>query len=356
MGNEPLRVGDLRRRFDPSGMLDLVRSFPSHMIDAWERGRAFAGSVDSRPVGHVVVCGMGGSAIGGDMARSFLGDRLSVPLHVNRHYGVAASYQRNSFFVFSSYSGNTAEVLAAYETARGLGIPSAAVTSGGELERRCGADGVPVCKIPSGMPPRAAIAYSFFPLVAILRALGLAGVDESEVEEASRMLERRCVEYTSESLANGAAELAHRIAGCLPIVYSCGGLFEAVARRWSSQFNENGKSLAHFATFTELDHNEIVGWHALKRVREQTVVISLEDEEDHPLAAKQAGIALEVIGPLCGGVIRVRGAPGSRLTRILSAMILGDFASIYLAYLNGVDPTPVSNIDYLKDRLRKTTG
>jgi glucose/mannose-6-phosphate isomerase len=356
MADGSRRLDELRRRFDTKGMFDLVRAFPSHMVDAWERGNRFAGSIETRAVGQVVVCGMGGSAIGGDMVRSFLGDGLSVPLQVNRHYGVPASLRRDAFFVFSSYSGNTGETLAAYDAVRGQGIPSAAITSGGELERRCRTDGVPVCSIPGGMPPRAAIAYSFFPLLLTLGALGLAKADEAEFGEAAEALRRWCEEYASDSPENDAARLAGQLEGKLPFVYSCGGLFDAVARRWSCQFNENAKSLAHFGTFTELNHNEIVGWKALEGVRGRIVVISLEDQEDHPMARKQADIALGIVEPLSGGVVRVPGVAGRRMTRILTAMILGDFTSVYLACLNGVDPTPVSNIDFLKERLRKSSG
>lgn len=352
MASRP-RFGELRGRFDSRGMLDLVRAFPSHMADAWERGKQFARTIEPRPLSRVVVCGMGGSAIGGDMVASFLGDRLSCPIHVNRRYSVPAALPRDAFFVFSSYSGNTAETLSAYGAVSRLGVPACAITSGGELARRCGEDGVPVCVIPGGMPPRAAIAYSFFPLLLALGALGVAAVDESEFQGAVSALERRCQEYGTDDESNEAQTLAERLSGRLPFVYSCGGLFEAVARRWSCQFNENSKSLSHFASFTELNHNEIVGWQALGDLRSRIVVVSLEDEDDEPSALRQADISFGIVGALCGGVHRVPSVPGSRMTRILSAMILGDFASVYLAYLNGVDPTPVANIDFLKERLQR---
>ncbi len=334
-------------------MFDLVRAFPSQMADAWERGKRFARTaLEPIKTGKIVVCGMGGSAIGGDMVRSYLGDRLNVPLHVNRNYDVPASLRGDSFFVFSSYSGNTGETLASYEAVRGSGAPAIAITSGGTLGRLCEEDGIPVCSIPGGMPPRSAIAYSFFPLIQALHASGLADADASEFEDAHKTLTTICGQYSSFEAQNAAADLAFRLKGKLPFVYSCGGLFEAVAKRWGCQFNENGKTLAHVATFTELNHNEIVGWNALEPDRGVIVPVSLEDEEDHPMARKQAGIALGLIEPLSAGVIRVSGAPGPRMTRILSAMILGDFASVYLAYLNGVDPTPVKNIDLLKEQLK----
>jgi glucose/mannose-6-phosphate isomerase len=353
MADYSKKLQALRGDFDKNGMLDLVMAFPTHMTDAWERGKSFAGQLKTETPKKIILFGMGGSAIGGDMVRSYLGDRLRVPLHVNRAYDVPASFREEALFVFSSYSGNTGETLAAYDAVRGAGVPAVAITSGGELEKLCGRDSIPVCKIPGGMPPRSAIAYSFFPLLCTLDATGIARVDDVEFEEARTALEQLCASYGPDSPDNEAADLAHTLHGKLPFVYSCGGIFEAVSRRWSCQINENGKSLAHFATFSELNHNEIVGWKALESMRRDIVVISLEDEEDHPMALKQADIALEIIGPLSSGIIRIPNVVGGRMTRILSAMILGDFTSVYLAYLNGVDPTPVTNIDFLKDRLKK---
>jgi glucose/mannose-6-phosphate isomerase len=337
---------------DESGMLELVASFPSHMKDAWERGAEFAAGVKKAPASQIVVCGMGGSAIGGDMVRSFLGDRLELPLLVNRSFTVPASFVSGGLFIFSSYSGNTGETLSAYRSVRGSGRPMFAITSGGELADLCEEDGVPVCRIPGGMPPRAAIAYSFFPLTHVLSALGVTSVSDDERDEALEKLGTLCGLYRSDDPANRAAELAYLLEGKLPLVYSGSGLLEAVARRWSTQLNENSKSLAHFATLPELTHNEIVGWHALDELRDNMFVVRLDDAEDDATARKQADIAMEIIEPHAAGTATVLEDEGSRLTRILSCMILGDFVSVYLAFLNGVDPTPVRNIDILKQRLR----
>ena len=349
-------IADLRSKLDSKGMFGLVKAFPAHMTDAWDRGRRFSPGLERARVSRVVVCGMGGSAIGADMVRSFLGNELSVPIHVSRFYDVPAALRRDSFFVFSSYSGNTAETLAAYDLVRAGGSPSAAITTGGELGARCRRDGVPVCEIPGGMPPRAAIAYTFFPLLHVLAALGAARTDEDGFAEAVRAVETRCGEYSSENAPNEALRIAETLSGRMPYVFSRGGLFDAVARRWSCQFNENAKTIAHYAVFTEPNHNEIMGWERRAPWHERIVAVSLEDEEDHPAAVEQARIALGIIQPLAGGVVRVASSPGNRLARILSAMILGDFASVYLAYLNGVDPTPISVIDSLKDRLRESAG
>lgn len=346
------KLKELGEKLDERKMIDLVASIPSHMSDGWAIGGEFAAGLKKTSASRIVVCGMGGSAIGGDMVRSALGDRLSVPLVANRSYRVAPSLIKDAVFVFSSYSGNTAETLSAYDSVRKSGRPSFAITSGGELGSRCEADGVPVCKIPGGMPPRSAISYSFFPLLRILTALGLADVTEGEYEEARKTLAKLSDTYQSDDPANRAASLAYELVGKLPFMYSTGGLMEAVARRWCTQINENSKSLAHYAVLPELTHNEIVGWEALPELRDNIVIVRLDDEDDDPMAKRQADIAMEVVEPHCAGMVTLS-ASGCRMTRILSMMMLGDFVSVYLGYLNGVDPTPVKNIDLLKGRLKK---
>jgi len=342
-----------RSTLDTSGMLDLTTAFPSQMDDAWGIGSEFARSVEKTSASRVVVCGMGGSAIGGDMVRSFFGDSLRVPVFVNRSYEVAPALVDGGLFIFSSYSGNTGETLSAYDAVRGSGRPMLAITGGGQLAERCKEDGVPVCSIPGGMPPRAAIAYSFFPLMHTLSALGLATeVAKEDYDEAHATLGTLCQSYRAAGPDNHAAVLADELHGKLALIYSGSGLLEAVARRWVTQINENSKSLAHFALLPELAHNEIVGWDALQEIRSKIVVIHLVDRDDGEMASKQAEIAIEIIGPHSGSVMEVAGGEGGRLSRILSAMILGDFVSVYLAFLNDVDPTPVKNIDTLKKRLR----
>lgn len=340
---------ELQRSLDKGNMLGRVTSFPSQMRDAWERTEKFAETLSAIPARRVVVCGMGGSAIGGDMVRSFFGDNLSVPLFVNRGYSVPSPLIEDALFVFSSYSGNTGETLSAYEQVQAAGAQIIAITSGGELQKRCKRDGVPACIIPGGMPPRSAIAYSFFPLVGILNATGLARLNSADISDAHAVVTTLCEQCSSDSEKNGSAHLAYALQDTLPFVYSSPGLFEAVAKRWSCQFNENSEMLAHYASFTELNHNEIVGWN--DAIQADVAVVSLEDEDDHPLATKQAEVGLDIAGEHAVAVIRLNELTGTRLERILSAMLIGDFTSVYLAYLNGVDPTPVTNIDLLKKRL-----
>ena len=356
--NEKVDFEQLRPQLDPSGMLALAQSFPSHMEDAWGIGRSFAADVTPGDYRQVVVCGMGGSAIGGDMLRSFFGDRLKSPLTSVRGYQVPAHVGESTLVVVSSYSGNTGETLSSYESMRGRGAKVVAVSGGGKLEKLCHEDGVPFCTIPGGMPPRAAIAYSFVPMLHILRAAGVARFEDDEFVESLETARGLARDYSPQEQDNPAVELARALENNLPYVYSGPGLMQAIARRWACQFNENSKSPAHFAEFPELNHNEIVGWRdgGAGDLYKRVVVLSLEDRDDHDMTRRQTEIGLGIERPLAAAVHRFDGGRGGRLSRMISLLMLGDFASIYLAYLYGVDPTPVENIDYLKNKLAQSSG
>jgi glucose/mannose-6-phosphate isomerase len=351
-------MDDLRKQLDPSDMLGRVLAFPSQMETAWEIGNAFVktATLSSGPFTRVVVCGMGGSAIGGDLARSFLGERASVPIVVWRDYGLPVNLARGALVIVSSYSGNTGETLAGYDAARREAKAIVAVTSGGELAKHCVRDGVPFCTIPGGMPPRSAIAFSFFPMLLILRASGVAEFAADEYTEAVSIATERRDTYAPSRPGNTAIELARAIHGNTGFIYASPLLLEGVARRWACQFNENAKTIAHVATFPELDHNEIVGWAVAPHLIPHSVVVSLEDRDDHEWTRRQVDISLSIIGEHAARVVRLEAPGGGRLARMLAMMQLGDFTSVYLAYLNGVDPTPVTTIDRLKKALADQTG
>jgi glucose/mannose-6-phosphate isomerase len=221
----------------------------------------------------------------------------------------------------------------------------------GELAKRCARDGVPCCAIPGGMPPRSAIGYSLLPILQVLRAAGVATFDDAEYQEALDAARDRCDAYAPARAGNGAIELAQDLHGRTAFVYAAPALLEGVARRWACQINENAKTLAHFAFFPELNHNEIVGWEAGEHIMSKAVIISLEDRDDHPMTRRHAAIGLSLMSPFAATVERLETPAGGRLARMLSVMLLGDFASVYLAYLNDVDPTPVKKIDALKQAL-----
>jgi glucose/mannose-6-phosphate isomerase len=350
----------LRAQLDPGDMLGRTIKFPEQMEAAWKIGAEFApraaAALRGKSFERVVVCGMGGSAIGGDLARSFLGERAKVPILSCRDYFLPANLARGALVIASSYSGNTGETLSAYEAARTHAAAVIAITSGGELAQRCSRENVPVCTIPGGMPPRAAIGLSLFPMLHVLRAAGVAAFDDKEYTEALAAVKDRCDAYAPARRDNAAMEIAQDLHGRTAFVYGAPGLLEGVTRRWVTQMNENAKTLGHFAFFSELNHNEIVGWEVPETLMKNAVIISLEDREDHPMTHRQAEVSLALVGPLAARVERLETPGGGRLARMLCMMLLGDFVSVYLAYLNGVDPTPVKKIDTLKKQLAGQAG
>lgn len=343
----------LRASYDRDDMLGRVVRFPDQMREAWEIGREFAVSVPAGDYRRIVVCGMGGSAIGGDLLRSFFGDRLRVPVIGCRDYRVPGYLADGALVVVSSYSGNTGETLSAFESILDTSATPVAVSSGGRVEALCGERSVPLCRIPGGMPPRSAIGYSFLPMTWIVRAAGLGSFEDSEYEEALAAVEQLCATCAPDSDDNPALSLAHELSGRVPFVYAGPGLMEAVARRWVCQLSENSKMLGHFAYYPELNHNEIVGWETQEELMDSIAVVSLEDRDDHPMTVRQTEAGLGIIEPLAAATIRLSSDEGGRMKRLLTTMILGDFISVYLALLNGVDPTPVKKIDFLKEQLKK---
>ncbi len=332
-------------------MYGLVTALPAQIDHAREIGNAFVDGVSASGFTRAGVCGMGGSAIGADLARAFLAERLAAPLVSVRGYEAPAYLRDDSLVILSSYSGNTGETLAAFESLQGGTSVLIAVTSGGELAERCEAAGVPVCRIPGGMPPRTAVGYSLIPLLMILRVAGLASFADWEIAEAAKVARDVCAENSVDEAGGRAGEIAAAIHGTIPIVYAAAGLLEGVARRWACQFEENAKTLAHFALYPELNHNEIVGWQNPAERLAGTSIISLVDGDDAPLSARQRDIGLEIVTPLTAGVHRVDTPRGGRLARMLGSLVFGDLVSVYLALLAGVDPTPVEKIDYLKKQL-----
>lgn len=336
---------------DPNGMIDLVSATPDQFEEGWQRAAGVVAGLRATNASHVVVVGMGGSAIAGDLVRSCFGPELERYVHVCRGGDIPKAISRNAFYVFSSYSGGTAETLGIYDAVRHAGMQAVAVTSGGALEDRCKRDGIRVCELPPGLPPRAALGYSFPIVLRIASAVGAGPMNEADCDETVQLLRDLSGRLTSTGADNTAAALAGELHGKYPVIYACNGLLASVARRWGTQLNENSKSLGHVAVFPELVHNEICGWDGKTGVEGIAHIVSLEDVEDSDAAKRRRDIMFEGIENVVGDVTRVHSEGHSRMARLMTAVMLGDFTSVYLAYLYGIDPTPVERISALKTRL-----
>lgn len=337
---------------DPQRMRDRIAGLPVQCADAWRLVRDFSLPDSYRSVRGVVVLGMGGSAIGGDLAAGLTADECPVPVIVVRGYDLPAWVGPETLVVGSSYSGKTEETLTAFRQALERGCKTVVVTTGGDLARWAEERGLPLLRFSPCLAPRAAIGYSLMLLLGILWRAGLVRDYGEDLNEAIAVLQEWQQELRPETptVRNPAKRLAGQLIGKLPVIYGAGFL-APVARRWKGQFNENAKQWAFWEDMPELNHNSVVGYGMPEEVRERVYVVMLRSRQDHPRVQARWEVTRELL--LQEGIapdeIWARGK--SPLAQMLSLVHFGDYASLYLALLNGADPTPVAPIDYLKKRL-----
>ena len=337
-------MNDLAARIaeqDSGDQLDAALSLPDHLRDAlW---RVSSAKLEPMESDGLLVCGMGGSAIGGDLAAAALGTRLIRPLDVIRGYGVPSWTSPDRVIFCSSYSGNTEETLACYDAAEAVGARRIVATTGGAIGEAARRDGVPVIGMPAGLQPRAAVGYTFAIAAEVAALVGAGDAIRTEIDSSAAHLET-----AKDSLLELAASLAERIHGSVPLLYGC-GLTVPIAYRWKCQINENAKLPAFSHQLPEMNHNEIVGWGRAERGAYSAVLI--EDDDQHPRERRRMELTAELVEPNARDVIRVTTVGESRTERLLWSVMLGDLLSLELAARAGADPTPVAVIEDLKDRL-----
>jgi len=331
---------------DSAGIVADVLALPHQLRDGLWRVES-AGIAPFDAPGGLVVAGMGGSGIGGLLARAALGDRASRPIVVTRDYALPPWASPESVVLCISYSGDTEETLAAYDAAGAVGARRIVVTTGGALAEAARVDGVPVVPMPAALQPRAAVGYM---TVAVLEVAALAGVAQrvsTEIDVAAAHLERLAAEWGPGGADDGLARaVARDLHGAVPVVFGAGPT-SAVAYRWKTQINENAKVPAMSAELPEADHNEIEGWAGADGLGAFAAVF-LDDSDLHPRVRERIAATERVIGRAARSARRVESRGEARVERVLSLVMLGDLVSVYLSVLRGVDPTPVHAIAQLK--------
>lgn len=341
-------------QLDPSRMRDRVAELPQQCLDAWDLVQGLELPASYAEADKVVVLGMGGSAIGGDLARTLAQDVARVPIILVREYTVPDYVDSSTLVIASSYSGNTEETLAALDEAIARGARCVGVGTGGKLERRIRDAGMPFLKFSYEAAPRAALGYSLVCLAGILDRAGVAEINPDDLQEAVEEMRAWQSEVALEvpESGNAAKQLARGLHGHVPVVYGA-GLLSEVARRWKGQFNENAKAWAFFEVMPELNHNAVLGYANPPELRQRLFVISLRSGYDHPRVGVRFDVTAELLGEqgIPHEVVWARGE--SRLAQMLSVIHFGDYVSLYLAYLYGTDPSPVDAISYLKEQLAR---
>lgn len=351
------RILDDRARItalDPDGMLGLVAGFGKLLSEAVGIARG-ADLSHSNPPDNVVVLGMGGSAIGGDLVRSLMGDQLEVPIKVSRGYRLPRFVDASTLVVASSYSGNTEETLSALRAALETRARIVCLCSGGEMEAIANEEGLPLVKLKAGQPPRSALPFSFAALLRVLAADQVIPEMMDALETSTVWINELSRRFGPEvpSVENQAKQLAIKIGGKLPVIYGSVDRLEFVARRWATQFSENGKQLAYFSVLPEMNHNEIVGWKHPAEAVGELVPVFLRDCDDHPRVQLRFEITKELLTGRLETVLECESIGEGWINRFWSLVMLGDFTSIYLAALNQEDPTQIDMIDTLKNRLSR---
>jgi glucose/mannose-6-phosphate isomerase len=343
------------KSFDKSNMFGVLKDFSVQVKDAIRIANKFRlNKFDTKGIKNIIVSGLGGSAIGGDLFRSYTQYEIKIPVTINRNYTLPKFADSNTLVVISSYSGNTEETTSAYRQAIEKKCKIICITSGGEVKKIAAKNKHNCVTIPKGFQPRCALGYSFFTLLILFVKLGFIKDRAEEVNEAVKILENEAYEYTNLSPdKNLALKIAIDLKGKLPIVYSSADIMDVVNLRWRGQLSENAKILAYGNLYPEMNHNELVGWKLNAGFLKKIVVIFLKDADDNKRIKLRMDITSGIYKKYADNLIKLESNGEYKLGRIFDLIYLGDWVSFYLAILNKVNPTPVDVISYLKNELEK---
>jgi glucose/mannose-6-phosphate isomerase len=343
------------KRIDTSDMLARVREMPRQVALA----RRVAGAVEldqrHREVDAVLVLGMGGSAIGAELVAGIAGDRLRVPLIIHRDYGLPGWATERTLVIAASHSGDTVETLSGGAEARRRGLPLVVASTGGALGRQADSDGTPYLHYQQPGQPRAAIGFGVGLLHELLANAGLL-VDPDPlapaVENLEAMLERNAPGVETD--ANPAKQLAWAMFGRIPLIFGAGGL-TSVAHRWKTQLNENAKAWAAYEPMPEANHNAIEGTLNPRELSDAVYVVEIRERGEAEHIAARYRVVEELLGERATNRSVYWAEGPSALARTLDAVAMGDLVSVYLAILYQTDPTPVTLLAMLKERLARST-
>lgn len=342
------------KRYDSQNMLFHIQNIPELCNQAWQIATGFNLSPDYSGINKVVVLGMGGSAIGGDLVASLISTEASVPIFIHRDYDLPAFVDNQTLIIASSYSGMTEETLSAFKQALKTDSRKLVITTNGILKELAQKRGIPVLVFQYKTQPRAALPFSFLPILNFIHRMGFISdksVDFSEMLNVLNKLIKK-IHKTIPISQNKAKQLAIRLYGKITVIYGA-GITREVARRWKTQINENSKAWAFYESFPELNHNAIVGFQFPPEPASNMLVIMLQSNNLTTSILHRYRITSQILKKANVNFNIIKGLGKSSLAQMMSLVLFGDYVSYYLAILNQTDPTPVDNIDFLKVELRK---
>jgi len=334
-------------------MLQHIHNVPDMCLQAWQTAQDLALPSDYTHVDKVIILGMGGSAIGGDLVNDLVTSEAKVVITVHRDYDLPAFVDDKTLIIASSYSGMTEEVLHSFEQALLTDSKKLVITTGGKLKNLADNTGIPLYCFDYKSQPRAALPFSFMPILAFLQQLGFISDKSQDVLQMIQVLRELSsgIKETVPLANNPAKQLARKIHGHLAVIYG-GGILSQVAHRWKTQLNENSKTWAFYEIIPELNHNAVVGYQFPTELSSKIAVVLLRSPSLPHRIQVRYKVTCQLLDQAGIDYYSVDSEGSTPLSQIMSLVLFGDYVSYYLALLNNINPSPVSAIDYLKEQLR----
>ena len=343
-----------RHTIDPENMHKLIFDFPDHIVQALKIGKKITNHNHYEDIQNIVIAGMGGSAIGGDLVKLLTKNELKIPFVISRNYKLPNWVNQNTLVICSSYSGNTEETLSCFDDSLNKGAKIIGISTGGKLTELLIKNKFDLITIPSGLQPRAALAFSFVPMLCLLNKLGFISSNFiQELNSSIDLLNTLRDKYCGQNDQNPSYTIAQRIYKTIPIIYGENECTGIIALRWKGQLSENAKMLVFCNDLPEMNHNEIVGWENNKTIIKKFSVIWLKDPEDHPRVIARQTSTKDMIGKIASNHENISLKGDTQFIRLLHLVHYGDWVSYWCAILHQTDPTSVTKIDQLKRILSK---
>lgn len=343
-----MQISEMIKKHDPANQFQVLKDSYTQVEYAWNLNIDLS-SIDTSKIKNIILTGLGGSAIGGELIQNFFRTELKYPYTVNRNYELPPYANEETLVLASSYSGNTEETISALNEAIAKKCQIVCVTTGGKMEEIAKANNIPLGKLQKGYQPRFALWINFFTLLKTLHSLKLVPDQNKIVKDSIELLKRKGLEYSQDK--NPALDFAESTVGYIPVIYAVSDYNSVIGTRFKGQFNENSKQHSYFAYFPELDHNEIMGWEGYKPNQINIKLINILDEDYHPQVKKRIEITSEVIKKNGGEVVDLKSNENNIKQRLIDLIYFADWTTYYFAVIRGFDPTTIDNINYLKSRL-----
>jgi glucose/mannose-6-phosphate isomerase len=326
-------------------MRQLIATFPNQLSEALDIASKSHFKKSETEIKNVMICGMGGSGIGGLIVSQWLSDDLSVPVNFCQDYDLPNYVDHTTLVIASSYSGNTEETLMSLEKAMAKGSRIIAITSGGTLAGLCQDKGYDYVLVPGGNPPRASMGYSIVQLVNIFVQLGMCPAERLvEIQKGIDLIVADQVHIQAES-----RKFAEALKDKISIFYSSSD-YSGMTVRARQQFNENSKKLAHAHFLPEMNHNELLGWTGGDS---RFGVMFFETNDLNIRNKKRVEITLDKIREKTDTVLIAVAKGNSKIEKSIYLNNIIDWTSFYIAELNNVDSVEIDVIDFLKESLAK---